>query len=186
LIDPKKSLDPISPLFLKHRREILGAENVLDLASGRGRHALALPTRRGGRLVALDRNRRHLAQLCARVRGAAMPNRVWAVCADLEKGLDPPLRRGVWDVVLVFRYLHRPLCAWIQEALRPGGLLLYETFTEAQQELEGGPSNPAFLLRADELPALFPALGRLSYEEKVDSSRNQALASFAGRRPASS
>ena len=48
--------------------------------------------------------------------------------------------------ILVFRFLHRPLAQDIERVLAPGGLLLYETFTTQQRELERGPRNAAFLL----------------------------------------
>ena len=44
-------------------------------------------------------------------------------------------------------------------AAAPGRVLLYETFTRtAERDLGYGPKNPAFLLKPDELPALFPGL----------------------------
>ncbi len=178
----QKALDPPSSLFLSYRREVLGAERVLDLACGRGRHAIAASAGRG-LIVALDRHPGHLAELGERAARDGL--RIERVRADLESGSDPPLADGIWDVVMVFRYLHRPLCPWIESALRPGGLLLYETFTEAQRTLEGGPRNPAFLLAPGELPGLFQKLEQGFYEERVDAERNQALASLAARRPVS-
>ena len=79
--------------------------------------------------------------------------------ADLEVLRSLPWSPAGCGALLVFRYLHRPLCAALAESLRPGGLLLYETFTTAQ--IEPGlwaQSNPAFLLEPGELPGLFPTL----------------------------
>ena len=75
---------------------------------------------------------------------------------DLEH--DPPvIAGGSFDVVLVFNYLHRPLLPAIVDAVAPGGLLFYETFT-VDQAPRGRPTNPAYLLQHDELPQLVAPL----------------------------
>jgi hypothetical protein len=56
------------------------------------------------------------------------------------------------------------LFAAIRKALRPGGVLVYETFTAAQAA-RGRPTNPAFLLQAGELPALVAPLRVLRQHE---------------------
>jgi hypothetical protein len=45
----------------------------------------------------------------------------------------------------------------LARALRPGGVLVYETFT-VDQAARGKPSNPRFLLQHGELPALVAPL----------------------------
>ena len=47
------------------------------------------------------------------------------VAADLERIVLP---RDYFDVVLVVRFLYRPLLAQIRNTLKPGGLLIYKTF----------------------------------------------------------
>ena len=56
----------------------------------------------------------------------------------------------------------------IEEALCPGGILLYETFTLAERESGRGPRRKEFFLEPDELPALFPKLHVISYREGPD------------------
>jgi len=68
---------------------------------------------------------------------------IWKV--DLER----PARtrsRGEYSVILVFRYLHRPLMPCIRKALRTGGFLVYSTYTVDQAQF-GKPRNPDFLLK---------------------------------------
>jgi hypothetical protein len=85
---------------------------------------------------------------------------------------------------MVFRYLHRPLARSIERLLLPGGLLLYETFSEAQRDLEGGPNDPAFLLSEGELPTLFEGLQTLDYGEEVRGDpASEAVAWLLARRP---
>jgi SAM-dependent methyltransferase len=114
---------------------------VLDLACGAGRHARHFAAR-GATVVAVDREAAALAALSA-VTG------ILTRVVDLE-GVAWPFAPASFDAVVVANYLHRPLLGPIQEALRPGGVLIYETFM-AGNERFGRPSNPDFLLRPGEL-----------------------------------
>jgi hypothetical protein len=67
-------------------------------------------------------------------------------------------------LIVVVHYLHRPLFPSIVGALRPGGVLVYETFTRAQAA-RGKPTNPAFLLEAGELLTLVQPLTALDARE---------------------
>jgi SAM-dependent methyltransferase len=115
--------------------------DVLDLACGSGRHARHFAAR-GCRVLAVDRDEAALAAL-AGVTGVV--TRV----ADLE-GAPWPFATSSFDAIVVANYLHRPLFGHIVAALRPGGVLVYETFM-AGNERFGKPSNPHFLLRPGEL-----------------------------------
>jgi SAM-dependent methyltransferase len=151
---------------------------VLDLACGRGRHVLAV-RRAGGRVVAMDRS----AEALRALRAAAGGPDVLPVRTDLEDGHGIPARDAAFGAVLVFRYLHRPLAPEIERVLRPGGLLLYETFTAHQRDLPHGPGNPDFLLEPGELPTLFPGLVVLAHEETcTPGPRPEHLARLAARR----
>ena len=50
--------------------------------------------------------------------------------------------------------MHRPLFEQLKKSIEPGGILIYETFTEEQATL-GRPKNPDFLLKKGELGDLF-------------------------------
>jgi len=173
-----------SAFFLAHAARVRTAARrgpVVDLACGRGRHCLAAAAA-GAHAVGLDRNGESLADLRDAARLRRLP--VDCVRADLERDPDLPLRAGSCAVILVFRFLYRPLAARIERALQPGGLLLYETFTRDQAELAGGPSNPAFLLERGELPRLFPNLEALEHwEGRTAGDRPTAVARLAARKP---
>jgi len=175
---------PPSPFLLERLDDVAAAARqgpVVDVACGAGRHALALATR-GIPAVGVDRDALRLRELARRARGESLSLRL--VRADLESAPCLPWGASRAGALLVFRYLHRPLCAALAASLRPGGLLLYETFTVAQRELGYGPVNPAFLLEPDELPALFPTLEVLSFEEGLSpGERPAALARLCARRP---
>ena len=114
---------------------------VLDVAAGHGRHARHV-AQRGARVLAVDRDAAALATLHG---VAGVETRV----ADLE-GVHWPLAGERFDAIVVVHYLHRPSLPLLLEALADDGVLLYETFA-AGNERFGRPSNPAFLLRANEL-----------------------------------
>jgi SAM-dependent methyltransferase len=114
---------------------------VLDLACGSGRHARLLAGL-GFAVTAVDRDGAALASL-ETIAG------IRTLCADLEGAAWPFSTMG-FDAVVVTNYLHRPLFPGLFDALRPGGLLIYETFALGN-ELLGRPSNPEFLLQPGEL-----------------------------------
>jgi SAM-dependent methyltransferase len=176
---------PPSPFLVTHLDRVVTCARtapVADLACGRGRHAVAV-AERGARVVALDRSPGALADLRERALARSLP--IDPVHSDLESSAGIPLRPGACAAILVFRFLFRPLATEICEALRPGGLLVYETFTIHQREFGYGPRNPAFLLEPGELRALFPDLEVLDYFEGVaDIPRPAALARLLARRRA--
>lgn len=162
-----------SQLFLS-QRERLAALPVtargLDLACGRGRHSLAVADL-GLNVLALDRKADWLAGLADEPLTAG---RIEPYECDLEGATPPTLPGGRFEVVLVFRYLHRALMPWIADQLAPGGLLLYETFTVEQRSLGWGPKRDDFLLRKGELPSLFPTLEIEHYAEGLSEDTPQA------------
>jgi 2-polyprenyl-3-methyl-5-hydroxy-6-metoxy-1,4-benzoquinol methylase len=148
---------------------------VLDVACGRGRHALLLAAA-GFAVTAIDRDVEKMAVL------ADMAGRleldIETQVRDLEAG-DVDFGAGAYDLVVVTNYLHRPLMPAIVQAVGPEGLLIYETFTEGQAQ-RGHPKNPAFLLAHAELPALVAPLTVLRQREgEVDGT---LVASIVARR----
>jgi SAM-dependent methyltransferase len=129
---------------------------VLDLACGAGRHARLFASR-GHPVTAVDRD-------IAPVDGLAG---VEAIQADLEDGSPWPLGDRRFAGVVVTNYLYRPLFPAICAAVAPDGVLIYETFM-AGHERFGKPSNPAFLLRQDELLALTKPLSVIAFEQGLD------------------
>jgi SAM-dependent methyltransferase len=135
--------------------------SVLDVACGRGRHALLMASA-GFEVRAIDRDPDAIGFL--RETAERMSLRIEADAIDLETDPLPDLPVATFDVVMVFNYLHRPLVPIILNALKPAGRLFYETFTARQAE-RGHPRNPAFLLRDGELPELMAPLTILRSRE---------------------
>jgi tellurite methyltransferase len=104
----------------------------------------------------------------------------WKV--DLERPGANPLPEDYYGGMLVFRYLHRPLVPCIRKALRPGGLLLYETYTVDQTRF-GKPHNPDFLLIPGELKAWFADWDLIHYFEGILTEPERAVAQLVCRKP---
>lgn len=152
---------------------------VLDVACGRGRHALFL-ARQGFRVHAIDRNAEAIRALTETARAEGLD--ITTEVVDLETSPSPDLGDARYDAVVVFNYLHRPLFTTLRAAVAPAGLLIYETFTLAQRE-RGRPTNPAFLLQPGELPRLVAPLVVVdAMEGDVD---DRAVAAVVAERPAS-
>ena len=143
-----------------HRHLLPAAGDALDLACGSGRNAIWL-AEQGFQTLAVDRNATVLEALNEEATRRRLPLRTHVV--DLEDG-RPFLEPETFDVIVVVHYLHRPLFPALVRALRPAGVLVYETFTNAQAA-RGKPTNPAFLLEAGELRTLVGPLEVLSSRE---------------------
>jgi rhodanese-related sulfurtransferase len=150
--------------------------HVLDIAAGRGRHALLLAAARF-QVTAIDRDASALEDLARTAEAVGLT--VVTMTRDLEIEGPVDLGDALFDVALVFNYLHRPLFPAILRALAPGGLLLYETFLTAKAE-RGHPKNPAFLLEPGELTARVAPLTVLRSREGEYDGR--LVASVVARR----
>jgi len=147
---------------------------ALDVAMGRGRHALPL-ARAGFRTFGVDVGVDLLREAARAAREAGTPIHLW--CADLTMY---PLPTARFDLVLVTRYLQRDLFPAIRAALVDGGVVVYETFTVRQRALGSGPTSPDHLLREGELRGYFEDFEIVFYEE-VSSS--EAVARLVARKP---
>ena len=152
---------------------------ALDLACGLGANGLLL-AERGLETQAWDLSPVAVEKLNAEAGRQGLPLR--AEARDVEA--EPP-EAGRFDVVVVAHFLDRALCPAIAAALRPGGLLFYQTFTRARVD-ERGPSNDDFRLGENELLSLFPGFIVLHYHEEGlvgDTTRGlRSVAQLIGRR----
>ena len=123
---------------------------VLDLACGSGRHANFF----------LGRNLKVVAVDCE---AQVIPGARF-IRADLEDGSPWPLPGERFEGVVVTNYLNRKIFPEILRALKPQGVLIYETFMVGNERF-GKPSNPEFLLRPGELLESFRELTVKGFEE---------------------
>jgi tellurite methyltransferase len=151
------------------------APAALDVAMGRGRHTLLL-ARAGFRTFGVDHNEDAVRAAVAMAAAEGLDVRGW--CADLTS-IHLPARR--FDLVLVTRYLQRDLFPALREAVRPGGFVVYETFTVRQRLLGFGPTSPGHLLAPGELREQFGEWDIVFYEE---IEKPAAVAQVVARAPA--
>ena len=103
-----------------------------------------------------------------------------AIKAQIRDVVEKPPTAQSYDVVVVSFFLERELCAKLAEALKPGGVLFYQTHCRDKVS-EIGPSNPDYLLEDNELLSLFSGLKVRVYQEEAmlgdhqQGFRNQAL-----------
>lgn len=91
-----------------------------------------------------------------------------ATINTIERDLDSyNLEVDKYDIIVNINYLNRRLLPQIKEALRDGGLLIFETFIVAHGDFSQ-PANPEFLLRKNELLHTFIGLEIIYYEERDD------------------
>jgi SAM-dependent methyltransferase len=178
------SHDSVEPeaLLVRVYTEYLAARPpgfALDVAGGTGRNAFWL-ARQGWRVKLMDISETGttLAHSRLETEPAEVKPLVETEVADLNTMND--LGDEKYDLVLVFFYLQRELFPALAAALKPGGLLIYQTYTTEQLRLPAGPHNPSFLLKPGELSNAFRSLEILHYSERV---AGKATAELVGRRP---
>jgi len=152
---------------------------VLDLAAGDGHNGLFLASK-GLPVILADRSDEALSEAKEAAAGVRGKVTIWKV--DLEKPGENPLKEEEYSIILVFRYLHRPLMPCIRKALRAGGFLLYSTYTVDQAQF-GKPRNPDFLLKPGELMGCFKDWNVLHYFEGLQEDPRRAVAEIVCRKP---
>ncbi|HUX09365.1 MAG TPA: class I SAM-dependent methyltransferase [Terriglobia bacterium] len=147
---------------------------ALDVACGNGRNALFL-ARRGLSVVGIDRSWKAVA--AGREDALRSNLKVSFVQADLTRFALP---ENSFSVVICFKYRDPRLYPSLQAALRPGGLLIYETYTREHAISGLKPQNPAHLLERSELLQAFGNWEIIFYREVW---RERGTASLVARKP---
>lgn len=157
--------DPHPAKFLVQQLSRLTNGLILDVAAGRGRHTLFLSSL-GYQVEAIDRDEHALAQLSTDARSKHLTSILTRVL-DLESPhtQTPDLGQNKYDVILVFFYLFRPIFPQLIHALKPGGLLIYETFLIDHHFHYQHPRRREFCLEHGELLSLTSELRVLHYDE---------------------
>lgn len=166
--------------WLVQHRTLLSAGRALDLACGRGRHAIYL-AREGFQVDAWGRDADALETLRAQATARGITT-ITTRLVDLERA--PEIPAGSFDVILVRYYLQRDLMPQIVRALKPGGLLVYETFLIDNHERFNHPRRREFCLNHNELLSLSAGLRVLAYREGAhDPQKGPFVASLVAQRP---
>lgn len=150
---------------------------ALDIACGAGRDAVFLAMS-GFHVEAWDilPDALALADDLARRSGVS----IHMSQRDVER--EPAIAENAYDLVCCFNFLHRPLLPHITAAVRPGGLVVYETFVEPQRETFGKPSRASHVLATGELARAFANLEILVSREGLAGPRRYAASLIARKR----
>lgn len=164
--------DPI--LFLTDHVDLLPKGAALDLAMGEGRNGVFLATK-GFQVTGVDISEAGFKK--ARALASEKGVKLTTIVADLEQYTIPP---NSYDVIICTYFLQRDLFPKITAALKPGGVVLIETYTV--DHLQYRPKfNRTFLLERNELLTLLPGLRVVRYQE-VDTGQ-EAFASILAQKP---
>ena len=157
------------------------APRAIDLACGAGRNAVYL-AERGWDVTACDVSLEGLraAQTLARKRGVSLR----LFCQDLETAQLPVEH---FDLVLCFFYLQRELFPQIKAAIRPGGFVVFKTYTTDQLRFPGRPRHALHMLRPQELLAAFQDFRVWVYQETLyqETLRGRGVAQLIAQKPSS-
>ncbi|MEW5057535.1 MAG: methyltransferase domain-containing protein [Cycloclasticus sp.] len=146
---------------------------ALDLACGLGGNAFLL-AKQGLDVDAWDISAHAIDEINKRAADGPPIN---ALAIDISQAR---LTANHYDVITVSRFLERKIIPQLINALKPTGLLFYQTFT-VEKARAGGPTNPAYLLKKGELLSLFSNLSLVAYHEEGNLGnigkgiRNEAL-----------
>lgn len=122
---------------------------ALDIACGNGRNSLFL-AQKGFVVDALD-----VSPVAIKAVNKLHDN-ICARCLDLDEWSVPA---DYYDLIVNIRYLNRHLFSTIPYGLKPGGLLIFETFASTD-------TSHVYCLAENELRHTFPTLTPLYYEEQ--------------------
>jgi len=146
----------VSPLLEKYI-EYAKVGQAIDVACGTGRNTHYL-AEKGFMVDAVDISDYALDK----VRKSSTINKI---DSDLDKyNLTP----NKYDLIVNVNYLNRRLVSQMKDALKSGGLLVFETFIVAHGDFNMPTTNLDYLLRKNELLHSFIGLDVIYYEEKID------------------
>ena len=149
----KNRVAPILKKFI----EYVNVGTAIDVACGTGRNTHFLEEL-GFKVDAVDLSDYALSQI-----------RDSENISKIEADLDTyNIEKNRYDLVLNCNYLNRRLMAQMSDALKDGGILIFETFIVAHEKPQNGSMNPDYLLKENELEESFKDLDIIFYEERDD------------------
>ena len=142
--------------FLKENISLLPKNKALDLAMGEGRNGVYLATQ-GFDVLGLDISPIGLnkAQQLAKYFNTTIQTQV----VDLE---NYQLEKNSYDVIVCTYYLQRDLFDQIKDSLKPGGMVLIETFNTDYLKYSRFPKK--YLLKHNELLEIFKDFKVIRYQ----------------------
>lgn len=172
--DADYSSAPVASVLKENNHLLPESGDALDLACGRAGNAQYL-AKNGFHVDAVDISSVVLEGLKSFVKQQDL--NISCILRDIEK---EGLVNKKYDVVVVSYFLNRSLFPAILNALKPSGLLFYQTWSNNSVD-NTGPKNPEFRLHSGELLALCQGLQIVQYREDgrlgdvLKGNRNEAM-----------
>jgi tellurite methyltransferase len=165
--------------FLKKHIRLLPRGRALDIAAGEGRNAVFL-AHHGCEVDAVDIS--HIGLTKARQLAKQAGVEIHPCLADLDRFLIPEEH---YDLIADFYFLSRRLIPKLKKGLRTGGMVIFETYLIDQRDLAtGGPRDPRYFLKHNELLRLFKGFRILIYREGIfkEHGKRRAIASLIAQK----
>ncbi len=140
-------------LIVKEYADLASCGNALDIACGNGRNSLYL-AEKGFKVDAVDISTEAMDHLAGK-----NPN-INVICQDIDTWIIP---ENLYEMIINIRFLDRRLFPMIHKGLKPGGVLIIESFS--------GGKKDKYCLKQNELLQVFQSFHIIYYkEEKLDPS----------------
>jgi len=151
--------------IVKKYAKLAGGKKALDIAAGNGRNALFL-AKQGFTVDAVD-----ISDAGLKFFAGKHPN-IQPICADLD---NFDIAADQYDLIINIKYLSRRLFPYIREGLKPGGILIFQTFLDSPDGNTEQPRCRDYLLRENELLQAFLSLRILYYREGKETSHDDII-----------
>tara|TARA_B100001971_G_C18268024_1_gene596400 strand:+ start:82956 stop:83633 length:678 start_codon:yes stop_codon:yes gene_type:complete len=142
---------------------------VLDMGMGEGRNAVFL-AQKGHKVTGVDISSVAIKKsyLLAKEYGV----KIKGVVASLSKYQIPP---ESFDAIICFYFINRDIVEKMKSWLKPGGLIIYEAYTELQKTVKSHRKyEESQYLKQQELLKLFGDMRVLKYEEPLHEEKYRA------------
>lgn len=133
--------------------------DALDLACGLGANALLLAEK------GLTSHAWDISDVAIEKLNEITQTTSLNVKTEVRDAVQNPPSQNSFDVIVVSRFLDRSIIQGLIDALKPGGLIFYQTFIVDKRN-DIGPSNPEYLLKQNELLQMFQSLTIRVYREE--------------------
>ena len=145
--------------ILEHYEQLLPAEGIaLDLACGLGGNALLL-AQQGLETHAWDISPVAIQTLAEKALHSSL-----FIQTEVRDIASQPPAANCFDVIVVSYFLERKIMPALIKALKPNGLIFYQTFTQKHFS-DSGPGRPDYRLQPNELLKCFMDLQVVAYHE---------------------
>ncbi|MGD2099525.1 MAG: methyltransferase domain-containing protein [Desulfobacterales bacterium] len=160
--------------IVKQYAHLAHGKKALDIAAGNGRNSLFLADQ-GFDVDAIDIADAGLSLFSGK------HSRIHTICADFDH-YDIPANR--YDLIANIKFLNRRLFPYIKAGLKPGGILIFQTFLDSSDPPRHPQGHADFYLRENELLHAFLSLKILLYSETEDEKNGETnwLASLVASR----